>query len=318
MSIVGNWHRELQRFAPSLKVMIHHGHERLSGAAFVEEAMRNDIVVTTYSLALRDREHLASIEWKYVVVDEAQNIKNEAAKQSQAIKALNARHKIALTGTPVENRLSELWSIMEFLNPGYLGLATAFRQQFAIPVERYRDADRAETLKRVIEPFVLRRLKTDKSIIADLPDKMEMRVFCNLTQEQATLYEAVVKEMMEKNRRVRGHRAQGTGPCDTHEAQADLQSPGQFVGDGSALPGARASWRAGRDARGGAGCRGQGADLQPVRGDGRPAAPLSAGDAGLRGAFPAWWHTKKQRDSMVQRFRSSAAGGASLPSSSCR
>jgi len=198
MSIVGNWHRELQRFAPSLKVMVHHGHERLSGEAFEEEAHQHDIVITTYSLALRDKEHLSSMEWEYVVVDEAQNIKNETAKQTRAIKSLSAKHKIALTGTPVENRLSELWSIMEFLNPGYLGNGTDFRKKFATPIERYRDASRAEALKRLIQPFVLRRLKTDKTIIADLPDKLEMKVYCNLTQEQASLYEGVVKEMLEK------------------------------------------------------------------------------------------------------------------------
>src|SRR6185437_2267831 len=198
MSIIGNWQREVQRFAPSLKVMIHHGHERLSGEAFAEEARRHDVVITTYALVLRDREHLAALDWEYVVVDEAQNIKNESAKQTQAIRSLNTRHRIALTGTPVENRLSELWSIMEFLNPGYLGPGADFRKKFSIPIEKYHDADRAEVLKRVIQPFVLRRLKTDKSIIADLPDKMEMKVFCNLTQEQASLYEAVVKEMMEK------------------------------------------------------------------------------------------------------------------------
>src|SRR5581483_11651405 len=126
MSIVGNWQREVQRFAPSLKVMIHHGHERLSGEAFAREARQHDIVITTYALALRDKEHLALIDWEYVVVDEAQNIKNESAKQTQAIKSIHGTHKIALTGTPVENRLSELWSIMEFLNPGYLGSAKDF------------------------------------------------------------------------------------------------------------------------------------------------------------------------------------------------
>jgi SNF2 family DNA or RNA helicase len=237
MSIVGNWHRELQRFAPSLKVMIHHGHERLAGEAFAAEAMQNDVVITTYALALRDREHLAPIEWEYAVVDEAQNIKNEAAKQSQAIKALNARHKIALTGTPVENRLSELWSIMEFVNPGYLGPATEFRQQYAIPIERYHEAERAERLKRVIQPFVLRRLKTDKSIIADLPDKMEMRVYCNLTREQATLYEAVVKEMMEKIEESEGMERRGLVLATLMKLKQICNHPAQFVGDGSALPG---------------------------------------------------------------------------------
>ncbi|MBV9712067.1 MAG: DEAD/DEAH box helicase, partial [Ktedonobacteraceae bacterium] len=181
MSIVGNWQKELQRFGPSLNVMIHYGPERLSDQAFTEEAEKHDVVITTYALALRDKEHLTAVEWENIVVDEAQNIKNETAKQTQAIKQLQARNKIALTGTPVENRLSELWSIMEFLNPQYLGPGQDFRKKFAIPIEKYHDKYSAETLKRLIQPFVLRRLKTDKAIIQDLPDKMEMKVFCNLT-----------------------------------------------------------------------------------------------------------------------------------------
>ncbi len=155
MSIVGNWQREVERFAPSLSVMIHHGAERLAEEAFIEEAKRHDIVITTYALALRDQEQLSAIDWEYVVVDEAQYIKNETAKQTKAIKSIQAKHRIALTGTPVENRLSELWSIMEFLNPHYLGSGTDFRKSFAIPIEKYHDAERAETLKRLIQPFVL-------------------------------------------------------------------------------------------------------------------------------------------------------------------
>ncbi len=236
MSIVGNWHKELTRFAPSLRVMIHHGHERLAGEAFVEEAKQHDVVITTYSLALRDKEHLAPINWEYVVVDEAQNIKNEVAKQTQAIKKLNTRHKIALTGTPVENRLSELWSIMEFLNPGYLGSATEFRKKFAIPIERYREKERAETLKRLIQPFVLRRLKTDKAIIADLPEKMEMKVFCNLTQEQASLYEAVVKEMLEQIEESEGMQRRGLVLSTLLKLKQICNHPAQFVADGSSLP----------------------------------------------------------------------------------
>ena len=237
MSIVGNWHKELQRFAPSLNVMVHHGHERLSGEAFEQEAIRHDIVITTYSLALRDKEHLSHLEWEYVVVDEAQNIKNDAAKQTQAIKKLNATHKIALTGTPVENRLSELWSIMEFLNPGYLGSGTDFRKNFAIPIERYRDSNRAESLKRLVQPFVLRRLKTDKTIIADLPDKMEMKVFCNLTQEQASLYEAVVQEMLAKIEESEGIERKGLVLSTLLKLKQVCNHPTQFVADGSALPG---------------------------------------------------------------------------------
>lgn len=237
MSIVGNWHKELTRFAPSLSVMIHHGHERLAGEAFAQEAKQHDVVITTYSLALRDKEHLAPIDWEYVVVDEAQNIKNEAAKQTQAIKSLNARHKIALTGTPVENRLSELWSIMEFLNPGYLGSATEFRKKFALPIERYREKDRAEVLKRLIQPFVLRRLKTDKAIIADLPDKMEMKVFCNLTQEQASLYEATVKDMLQQIEEAEDMQRRGLILSTLMKLKQICNHPAQFVADGSSLPG---------------------------------------------------------------------------------
>jgi SNF2 family DNA or RNA helicase len=235
MSIVGNWQRELQRFAPSLAVMVHHGAERLSGDAFAEEARKHDVVITTYSLALRDKEHLSAITWHHVVIDEAQNIKNDSAKQTQAIKQLPGTHRIALTGTPVENRLSELWSIMEFLNPGYLGSGSDFRQRFAIPIERYRNAERGETLKKMIQPFVLRRLKTDRAIIDDLPDKMEMKVYCNLTQEQASLYEAVVKEMLEKIEESDGITRRGLVLATLTKLKQVCNHPAHFMGDGSAL-----------------------------------------------------------------------------------
>ncbi len=237
MSIVGNWHRELQRFAPSLSVMIHHGAERLTGPAFEEEVGKHDVVITTYALALRDKEHLSHIDWQYLVIDEAQNIKNEAAKQTQAIKSIPAVHKIALTGTPVENWLSELWSIMEFLNPGYLGSGTDFRKQFAIPIERYHNAEKSESLKHLIQPFVLRRVKTDKTIIQDLPDKMEMKVYCNLTQEQASLYEAVVKEMMEKIEEADGMERRGLILATLMKLKQVCNHPAQFIGDGSSLIG---------------------------------------------------------------------------------
>ena len=236
MSILGNWQRELQRFAPSLKVMVHHGAERLSEQAFIDETHQHDVVITTYSLAYRDREHLTAVEWEHVVIDEAQNIKNESAKQTQAIKQLQAAHRIALTGTPVENRLSELWSIMEFLNPGYLGSGSDFRRSFAIPIERYHNAERSETLKRLIQPFVLRRLKTDRSIINDLPDKLEMKVLCNLTQEQASLYEAVVKEMMEKIKQADGIERKGLILGTLTRLKQICNHPAQYMGDSSSLP----------------------------------------------------------------------------------
>ena len=236
MSIVGNWQRELQRFSPSLKVMVHHGVERLSGQAFADEVKKHDIVLTTYALALRDKEQFAPITWEHVVIDEAQNIKNEVAQQTQAIKKLDANYRIALTGTPVENRLSELWSIMEFLNPGYLGSGSEFHKNYALPIERFHNAERADSLKRLTQPFILRRLKTDKAIIQDLPDKMEMKVFCNLTQEQATLYEAVVKEMLARIEMAESPMARrGLVLATLTKLKQVCNHPAQFVGDGSRL-----------------------------------------------------------------------------------
>ncbi len=196
MSIVRNWEREARRFTPDLAVLVHHGPERLTGDAFIDAANQSDLVVTTYGLAQRDVESLELIGWRRVVLDEAQNIKNPQAKQSKAVRRLNAPRRITLTGTPVENRLSELWSIMDFCNPGLLGSAGEFRRLFGVPIERHRDADRSGQLRELVRPFVLRRLKTDPKVITDLPDKVETKEYCQLTSEQAELYQAYVKRMM--------------------------------------------------------------------------------------------------------------------------
>ncbi len=196
-SVVGNWRHELGRFAPSLRVYVHHGPDRLKDQAFITAAAQVDVVLTSYALLNRDLDTLKQVEWSDVVLDEAQNIKNPATKQAQAARALPSDYRLALTGTPVENRLSELWSILQFLNPGYLGSREVFRSQFSIPIERYGDEQAAVTLKRLVTPFVLRRVKTDPNVISDLPEKFENKVFCTLTPEQATLYEAVVREEME-------------------------------------------------------------------------------------------------------------------------
>ncbi len=204
VSVADNWRREAARFAPSLTVHVHHGRERLKAAAFTRAIKRSDLVVTTYALALRDRQRLTEIDWERIVLDEAQNIKTREAKQTRAIRTLKGRHRVALTGTPVENRLAELHSIMDFLNPGLLGSAASFREQFSTPIERWRDGGAAKRLRRATGPFILRRLKTDKDIIGDLPEKIEMRVDCHLTTEQATLYQAVVDEMLERIEQVQG------------------------------------------------------------------------------------------------------------------
>lgn len=237
MSVVGNWQREVAHFAPHLRVMIHHGTDRLAGSDFVDEAERNDLVISTYSLAHRDSETLSRVNWEHIVLDEAQNIKNPGAKQTQAIKRLKAGQMIALTGTPVENRLSELWSIMEFLNSGYLGSARSFRTNFAIPIEKYRDKGRAEVLRRIIQPFVLRRMKTDPTVIQDLPEKMELNVYHNLTNEQASLYEAVVDEMLDKIDNSEGIERKGLVLSTLTRLKQICNHPALFLQDGSALPG---------------------------------------------------------------------------------
>jgi SNF2 family DNA or RNA helicase len=141
---------------------------------------------------------MQSVAWLGVILDEAQNIKNPVAKQTQAVRSLPAEFRLALTGTPVENRLSELWSIMHFLNPGYLGSRQAFHNAFAMPIERYGNEEATQKLKKLIGPFILRRVKTDPRVIQDLPEKVETKVYCHLTEEQATLYEAVVQEALQQ------------------------------------------------------------------------------------------------------------------------
>ena len=196
------------------------------------------MVISTYGLARRDADDMRQVPWSDVILDEAQNIKNPSAKQTQAVRSLPAANRVALTGTPVENRLSELWSIMQFLNPGFLGSRTGFRQAFALPIERYQDEDATERLKGLVGPFVLRRVKTDPTVIQDLPDKLEMKVCCNLTAEQATLYEAVVKESLERiASEEEGIQRRGVVLGALMRLKQVCNHPAQFLGDGSALPG---------------------------------------------------------------------------------
>lgn len=192
-SVLGNWEREVKKFAPTLKAMQYHGDKRPKGKAFQEAVKKHDLIITSYSLIHRDLKSLQGIDWQIIVLDEAQNVKNSEAKQSQAVRQLESTFRIALTGTPVENRLQELWSIIDFLNPGYLGNRQFFQRRFAMPIEKYGDAASLNQLRSLVQPFILRRLKTDRNIIQDLPEKQEMTVFCGLTTEQATLYQQVVE-----------------------------------------------------------------------------------------------------------------------------
>jgi SNF2 family DNA or RNA helicase len=195
-SLVGNWQREVSRFAPAMRVLVHHGSNRAEGAELEAQVLAVDLVISTYGLARRDVNDLIRVRWSHIILDEAQNIKNPVTKQARAIRKLSGQHRIVLTGTPIENRLSELWSLMSFLNPGYLGSLEEFRRTFAVPIERYQDEQGSQRLRKMVRPFILRRLKTDPQVIQDLPDKFEYKVYCNLTREQVTLYEAVVRAAM--------------------------------------------------------------------------------------------------------------------------
>ena len=235
-SVVGNWAREIARFGPKLGVMVHHGSDRLSGEEFLTASEEVDVVISTYALARRDEKILRQVDWRGVVLDEAQNIKNPAAKQTQAIRRIGSGYRVALTGTPVENRLSELWSIMQFLNPGYLGSQKAFRSNFALPIERYQDKEAADRLRTLVQPFILRRVKTDPTIIQDLPEKMEYKVYCTLTSEQATLYQAVVEDAMDDVEESEGIQRKGLVLSMLTRLKQICNHPAHFLGDGSALP----------------------------------------------------------------------------------
>lgn len=194
-SVIGNWLKELEKFAPSIKAAIHHGAKRGKQQDFSQLMADNDIVITSYGLIRQDKSLFKSATWSRLIIDEAQNIKNPSSTQTKIIYSLQANSRIALTGTPIENRLMDLWSLFNFLNPGLLGTRAGFRKEFEIPVQRDNDINKTRLLKNLVEPFILRRLKTDKNIIQDLPDKIEQKVYCELTKEQASLYQNIVNDV---------------------------------------------------------------------------------------------------------------------------
>ncbi|GAB3539814.1 SNF2-related protein [Spirosoma fluminis] len=191
-TLLTNWQKEIAKFAPDLRPHIYHGPSRKLPEG--KKADGYDLLLTTYGVVRSDLEKLKKTTWATVIIDEAQNIKNADTEQTKAVKALKAPIRIALSGTPVENRLSEFWSIMDFVNKGYLGGLTKFNEEFGKPIQQERDRQRLDQFRRVTSPFLLRRVKTDKTIISDLPDKIENNQFCSLTPEQTALYESVVQE----------------------------------------------------------------------------------------------------------------------------
>ncbi|MGY1898517.1 DEAD/DEAH box helicase [Nocardia gipuzkoensis] len=235
MSVVGNWQREAERFAPDLRVWVHHGAGRRAGAELDETVAAADLVVTTYALLARDAEELGRQHWARVVLDEAQHIKNAGTRQARAARSLRARHRLALTGTPVENRLEELRSIMDFAVPKVLGSPQSFRARFAVPIERERDQNAISRLRWLTQPFVLRRVKTDPTVISDLPEKFEMTVRSNLTVEQAALYQAVVDDMLAKIKDAKGMARKGAVLGALTRLKQVCNHPAHFLADGSSV-----------------------------------------------------------------------------------
>ena len=244
LSIVHNWVAEAARFTPDQTVVVHHGPER-SGAVANGGASDGrrvdlaaaDIVVTTYGLLPRDLPHLSAVAWSTVVLDEAQAIKNPATRAAKAVRALRAGQKLALTGTPVENRLSELWAIVDAVNPGLLGSREHFRSRYAKPIERDGDGDIAARLRRITQPFVLRRSKADRQLVPELPDKIEQIAWAGLTREQAVLYQHVVDQLLADAAATTGMRRRGLVLAALTRLKQICNHPAHVLGDSSRLDG---------------------------------------------------------------------------------
>ena len=236
-SVVGNWRNEAMRFAPELPLLVHHGVARQRGEDFARAAGRRALVISSYALLQRDRAFLQQVEWAGVVLDEAQNIKNPATKQARAARALKAEYRIALTGTPVENGIGELWSIMDFLNPGLLGPRRTFERRFNASIQMDDDQRATQAVQALTGPFILRRLKTDPAIAPDLPEKMEAKTPCELTLEQVSLYSAVVQESMEVLADERDMRRRGAILATLTKLRQVCNHPVQLLKDGTAVAG---------------------------------------------------------------------------------
>lgn len=239
VSVLGNWRRELHRFAPELRVELHHGKGRTREADQFGTVMEeNDILLTSYNLLQRDEELFMGKTFEGVILDEAQNIKNPRTRQSRAARGLNGKFRLVLTGTPLENRPLDLWSIMDFLNEGLLGTRTMFLQTLEHPIVKQKSRSTASTLARLVRPFVLRRLKTDPEIIHDLPEKSEQVVAASLTREQAVLYESVVRSGLNSVEEAgEGIQRRGAILTTLLRLKQVCNHPAHYLGDGSSLPG---------------------------------------------------------------------------------
>ncbi len=234
-SVVNNWKNEIEKFTPNLKIYIHYGSKRLKKKHFCDEAQNNHLVISSYGLLQKDVDFLKETEWNALILDEAQNIKNSETKQSKAARSIPSEFRIALTGTPVENHVGDIWSLMEFLNPGILGSASSFKTRYHKPIQLYQDEEIAKRLKSLTSPFILRRLKTDKSIIKDLPEKIEVKDYCNLSKEQASIYQAIVNEMAEKIQKSEGIERKGLVLSTLLRLKQVCNHPVQYLQDNSSI-----------------------------------------------------------------------------------
>ena len=237
LSVVRNWQSEAARFAPFSRVHVHHGIDRRKGDALAARIAEVDIVITTYGLAVRDIPDLITTRWSTVVLDEAQAVKNAHTHSARMVRKLNAVQKLALTGTPVENRLGELWAILDVVNPGLLGSERQFHERWTLPIERHGDEEVAAALRRLTGPFVLRRTKADRSLVPDLPDKVEQLAWASLTREQATMYQAVVDRLLEDAEATEGMKRRGLVLAALTRLKQICNHPAQATSDGSKLAG---------------------------------------------------------------------------------
>ncbi|MDO5662286.1 MAG: DEAD/DEAH box helicase, partial [Brachybacterium sp.] len=238
MSVVGSWQREAETFAPQLDVHVHHGGDRVRDASFLEGAREVDLVLTTYALLARDLPLLRAVPWRRIVFDEAQHLKNPGTQVTRAARSLPPGRRIALTGTPVENKLQDLHALMEIVNPGLLGPRARFQETIARPIEEPGEdgADAAiARLQQLTGPFVLRRTKTDRSIISDLPEKTELTSRVNLTPEQAGLYEALVAEMLTEIDGANDLQRRAVVGATLTRLKQVCNHPAHYLGDGSGL-----------------------------------------------------------------------------------
>ena len=233
-SVLAAWQSEATRHIHGFSVLVDHGAGKVTDAEFSEYARQADLVVTSYGTVSRNPERYQKIRWRRVVADEAQNIKNPATKQSRAVRGIPANHHIALTGTPVENRLSDLYALMDFANPGILGSAAAFQNRLVIPIERYQDVGATERLKRIVEPFILRRLKTDPAVGVALPEKREHVETVPLSAEQASLYQAYIAQVEEALEQGSASR-RGLILASLVKIKQICNHPAHFAGDGSGI-----------------------------------------------------------------------------------